>query len=112
MYFSKYYHVGGFALLKVLSTQTMAVTLVVWWTYVYLLLPSLQLHAMFDISRINTFSYSVLYDTLFYYKKTEYTNAILIIIIIIIKVITAEAFVHFRGKQSLSYSSLESGNSR
>lgn len=63
---------------------------------------------MFDISRINTFSYSVLYDTLFYYK-TEYTNAILIIII---KVITAEAFVHFRGKQSLSYSSLESGNSR
>lgn len=62
---------------------------------------------MFDISRINTFSYSVLYDTLFYYK-TEYTNAILIII----KVITAEAFVHFRGKQSLSYSSLESGNSR
>lgn len=30
MYFSKYYHVGGFALLKVLSTQTMAVTLVVW----------------------------------------------------------------------------------
>lgn len=65
---------------------------------------------MFDISRINTFSYSVLYDTLFYYKKPEYTNAILIIIII--KVITAEAFVHFRGKQSLSYSSLESGNSR
>lgn len=64
---------------------------------------------MFDISRINTFSYSVLYDTLFYYKKPEYTNAILIIII---KVITAEAFVHFRGKQSLSYSSLESGNSR
>lgn len=61
---------------------------------------------MFDISRINTFSYSVLYDTLL--QKTEYTNAILIII----KVITAEAFVHFRGKQSLSYSSLESGNSR